>query len=292
METKQKTQNERREEYLKAVVVDPKTMGNKWELRIQISNSQGIKAFGGRMLTAYLHPLTGVSVPLVNLEGQPEIGFMIDRPSMILDPINNPMDRRIIDWLLAHPEVNVEGLSLTDKINSGKKPNSTVSLVNIDRQEMDLIDNENIIDLVIGRLSDESPLKGLSLAKFRYLLAYFNLPYFDRRYITAKTTEKKLLRSRLKNFARTTDSLGRLNAQKIAEVLDEAENLKYHYEFKEMLRLDIVVESNGSYKFHNVPIGSTIESAVNWIKNNLDVYTEMQAALYPALKKEGFEAKQ
>jgi hypothetical protein len=285
------TLEERRTDYLKAVVIDPKKMTGVWELKIEITNSQGTKAFGGRRLTTYIHPLTGIRVPLINLDGEEELGYMIDKPTMRLHPDTNQMDRRIVDWLISHPKVGVEGIELTDRISAKKESNPTVTLKNVDRQEMSMIDDQDTIDVVIGKLSDDNPKTGISLERLRYLLAHFNLPYFDIRWIKNKTAERKLLRQKIKNFARGTSPSGKLNAVLIDEVLSEVDNLKYSYEFKEMLRHDIVREANGIYKFNNVPIGSNENSVISWMKNNLEIYTEMVGALYPKLKQEGFTFK-
>lgn len=285
------TVEERRADYLKAVVIDPKRMTGVWELKIEITNSQGTKAFGGRRLTSYIHPLTGMRVPLINLDGQEELGYMIDKPTMRLHPDTNLMHRRIVDWLITHPLVGVEGIELTDLITSKKESNPVVTLKNVDRQELSMIDDQDTIDVVIGKLSDDNPKTGISLERLRYLLAYFNLPYFDIRWIKNKTTERKLLRQKIKNFARGTSPSGKLNAVLIDEVLTEIDNLKYYYEFKEMLRFDVIREANGIYKFNNVPIGSNEDSVISWMKNNLEIYTEMVAILYPKLKAQGFTFK-
>jgi len=291
METLEKGTEEKRQDFLKAVVIDPKKMQGVWELKIQISNSQGTKAFGGRRLTTYIHPLTGTRIPLVDLDGQPTLGYMIDKPTMRLMPDTYPMDRRIVDWLICHPEVDVEGIELTDKIKSKKLSNPSISLKNVDRQELSLIDDQDTIDVVIGKLSDDNPKTGISLERLRYLLAHFNLPYFDARWIKNKTTEKKILRQKIKLFARAKSPSGELNALLIDELLTDIDNLKYGYEFKEMLRYDIIREANGIYKFNNVPIGSNENSVISWLKNNLEIYAEMVSALYPKLKADGFNFK-
>lgn len=292
METLEKEKKEDgRATYLKAVVLDPKKMKGIWELKINISNTQGTKAFGGRRLTTYIHPLTGTKVPLINVDGQEELGFMVDKPTMRLHPDTNLMDRRIVDWLIANPQVGVEGIELTELISSKKISNPEITLKNVDRQELSMIDDQDVIDVIIGKLSDDNPKTGLTLERLRYLLAYFNLPYFDMRWISNKTTEKKLLRQKIKTFARGTSPSGKLNATLIDNVLNEIDNLKYSYEFKEMLRFDIIRESNGIYKFNNVPIGSNEGSVTKWLKENLEIYTEMTAILYPKLKAEGFTFK-
>lgn len=291
METLEKGTEEKRQDFLKAVVIDPKKMAGVWEMKIEISNSQGTKAFGGRRLTTYIHPLTGTRIPLVDLDGQPTLGYMIDKPTMRLMPDTYPMDRRIVDWLICHPEVAVEGIELTDRIKSKKLSNPSISLKNVDRQELSLIDDQDTIDVVIGKLSDDNPKTGISLERLRYLLAHFNLPYFDARWIKNKTTEKKILRQKIKLFARAKSASGKLNALLIDELLIDIDNLKYSYEFKEMLRYDIIREANGIYKFNNVPIGSNENSVISWLKNNLEIYTEMVGVLYPKLKADGFNFK-
>lgn len=277
--------------YLKAVVLDHKKMNGVWELKINIHNTQGTKAFGGRRVTTYIHPLSGLRTPLINVDGQEELGYMIDKPTMRLYPDTSLMDRRIVDWLIANPEIGVEGIQLTDLVASKKVSNPSITLKNVDRQELSMIDDQDTIDLVIGKLSDDNPKNGISLERLRYLLAYFNLPYFDMRWISNKTTEKKLLRQKIKQFARGTSVGGKLNALLVSDVLDSIDNLKYNYEFKEMLRYDIIREANGMYKFNNVPIATNEQGVVNWMKNNLEIYTEMTATLYPMLKEAGFTFK-
>ena len=277
--------------YLKAVVLDHKKMNGVWELKININNTQGTKAFGGRRVATYVHPLTGTRVPLINVDGQEELGFMIDKPTMRLYPDTNPMHRRVIDWLIANPEIGVEGIELTDLVSSKKVSNPDITLKNVDRQELAMIDEQDTIDMVIGKLSDDNPKTGVSLERLRYLLAYFNLPYFDLRWITNKTTERKLLRQKIKNFARGTSPGGKLNAELISDVLESIDNLKYNYEFKEMIRYNIIGEANGMYKFNNVPIATNEQGVVNWMKNNLDIYGEMTSMLYPKLKAAGFTFK-
>lgn len=282
---------EKRQNYLKSVVLDPKKMKGTWQVKIEIFNSQGSKAFGGRRLTTYIHPLTGVRVPLIDMDGQATLGYMIDRPTMTLHPDSNKMDRRTVDWLIAHPEVGVEGLEITSLIKSKKQSNPTITLKNLDRQELSHIEDQDSIDVVIGKLSDDNPKTGVSLEKLRYLLAYFNLPYFELKWISNKTTEKKVLRQKIKNFARIKSIDGDYNAIHIDAVLNEIDNLKYNYEFKEMIRYDILKESNGMYKYNNVPLGTSETSVINWFKNNLEVYTEMVNVLYPRLKSDGFDFK-
>lgn len=293
METQveEKKVDDPRTKYLKAVVLDHKKMNGVWELKININNTQGTKAFGGRRVTTYIHPLSGLRTPLINVDGQEELGYMIDKPTMRLYPDTNLMDRRIVDWLIANPEIGVEGIELTDLISSKKVSNPSITLKNVDRQELAMIDDQDTIDIVIGKLSSDNPQTGISLERLRYLLAYFNLPYFDLRWIKNKTTERKLLRQKIKTFARGTSPGGKLNANLISEVLDSIDNLKYNYEFKEMLRHDIIREANGMYKFNNVPLATNEQGVVNWMKNNLEIYSEMTGILYPLLKQQGFTFK-
>ena len=292
METKEKEKSleERRSDYVKAVVVDPKQMKGVWEVSIEITNSQGIKAFGGRFLTEYAHPLTGKTCKLFNVNGEPELGLHLAQKTTQFFPDTNANDRLIVDWMLVHPEVGVQGISLTEKALNKKISNPTITMKNIDRQEMTVLEDEDRIDTVIGRLSDVSSTKGLSLKKLRYLLAYFNLPYYDLRYVTSKATETQFLRKKIKTFARIPDkdSKGLMNCDKIEAVLNEIDDLKYNYEFKEMLRFKIITESYGSYKFNNVPLGSTEEIVITFAKQNLDVYAELVGLLYPLLKDNGF----
>lgn len=268
-------------------VIDPKLLTGKWELKIKTQGSNGSQGFGGRYLTAYIHPLTKKKTYLYNMDDQPLIGFNIERLTTVFDA-SQEEQRRIVDWLIAHPEVMVEGVNIDSRVRKGNK---TITLINLDQQSMKDIDDEEVVDMVIGRLSEENGPKAIGLKKLRWLLAYFNISYFDMRNITNPTAEKKILRKRLKTYARTIQKVGgheeRYGAYYVSEILDQIDSLETIYYIKEMIRNNILVLSNGSFKYNNVPLGTTVESVSLWFNDNGNIYQEALNKVLPIMKSQG-----
>lgn len=275
-----------------SVITDENEIGNIWEIVVKLTNPKGVAAFGGRYLTDYIHPLTQRKTPLFNVDGQRLIGFNIEKPTMRLYPKKNYNDRLVLDWLLAHPEVTVEGIGLKKDILSKKKKGGKIILKNLDKQELQSFDEEEVIDILLGRLSLEGGPQAVSLAKLRYILAYFNLSYRDGRYVKDPRTEKKMLRRRIKEYARIIDKdpsspdYRKSNARKISAILDKIDNYKIVYEIKEMIRFGILREEYGMFKYNNIPVGTQIDSVVKFFNNSAEIYTEATEALYKALKEE------
>lgn len=275
-----------------SVIIDENEIGNIWELKVKLTNPKGVSAFGGRYLTEYIHPLTQKKTYLHNVDGQALLGFNIEKPTMRLYPNKDFNHRLLLDWLLAHPEVTVDGISLKEEVVNKKKKGGKIILKNLDKQEIQSFDEEEIIDVLLGRLSLEGGPQQISLAKLRYILAYFNLSYRDGRYIKDPKIEKKMLRRRIKEYARIIDNdpsspdYKQSKARKITAILDKIDNYKIIYEIKEMIRLSIIREEYGMFKYNNIPVGTKIDSIVKFFNDSVEIYTEATESLYKALKQE------
>lgn len=276
-----------KEQLFGKIVKDSRGLGEFWQIKVAIHNQEGTKAFGGRMLTEYLHPLSNKTQPLFDTDGKVLVGLMIDKPTMILqNNDDNPQDVINIIWLLCHPEVKVQGVQLSEKVLAKKKDNALVTLTNLDFQETLGIEDENFIDQLIGRLSMDTGSNAVGIDRLRYLLAALNLPYRDARYIKNVQVEKLHLRKKLKDFCKQKDSYGKYNAYKVDSILKDIDLYKNTYEVKEMLRLNVVREQNGIFKYNNVPLGTTIETIIEFFKQNSEIYIEAMSVLATLLKEE------
>lgn len=285
METLQKEKS-----YEVPCVIDPKHVDSAWQLTYSCLNSQGSKGFGGRMLTSYVHPITKKTVHLYNADNQRLAGFMIDNISMTLRPGEDANHRLQVLFLLGHPDVKVEGVNYDSRIR--KNGGSQIKIVNLDLRDMKDLDEQDIIDQMIGKLSLETGPEAIGLKRLRWLLSYFNLPYFDMRYVTNPSAEKKLLRRKIKDFARALNPVTKkYNAIEMKSVIDQIDSFQMLYEVKEMVRHFVVQYSNGSMKYNNVPLGTDVPSVVEWFKQNPSIYHEALSKLLPLLNDEGFKVK-
>lgn len=267
-------------------IVAQNLLTGKWEISTTTKGTMGKMAFGGRMLTHYPHPISGETVHLKDVNGQIKPGYFIEKLTQVLRPDENPQDRLALQWLIAHPEVTVEGAQIDRSIKKSKA--NTVILRNIDNQTLDQIEEEDFIDKILGRLSIDSGPQAIGLKRLRILLAHFNLSYFEKRYLNNPEVEKKLLRKRLKAFCRVKGSDGRFNAYHVHEIIDEIDNYEIDYLFKQMVRTNLIKFHNSMYHYNNTPIGTTDASCVQFFKDFPNIYSEIQQKLFPILKEEGF----
>lgn len=275
----------------KPIVIKPELLTGKWELSVEITNSQGAKAFGGRMLTEYKHPLTGKRTKLLSPDGDHKIGYMINNKSEILRPDENPEDKATLEWLIAHPEVKLVGITIDSSVTRVKVKNSTVTLRNLEKIAALDMDEQDQLDKIIGRLSEDSGPKAIGLKRLRYLLAYFNLSYFEQRHIGNPSTEKKYLRTRIKKFCKGKNSQGKYNSVDVEAVLDNIDTFEINYLVKEMMRVGVIVLQNGVFKYNNIPLGTTLDYVIKWMLENPEIYGEAQQKLLPLLKEEGFKVE-
>ena len=224
----------------------------KWKLSYKPKGSNGAMGFGGLTLNEYTNPKTGQKLYRRDPSNKPLAYYMLDKIQVFLFPDTNPQDRLDIEWMIHHPEVIVEGY---DKVpieyKRIKKKGSQITLVALDYQEMNEIEEEDFIDKLIGYISDDS-VRGLGIKKIRYILSALGKNYKDARFIDSVSKEKKALRKTLKNYTRASYE----NAKKVKEIIDNLEEAQIGFELKEMSRLRVITsDSNGMYKFNGLPLG-------------------------------------
>lgn len=267
------------------VIVDnEKVFTGLWRLTYTLVNERGIEGFSGKFISTYPDAITGRDRILFDLNKQPQAGFFIDKVSMLFDPSNNRMHALILDWLIGHPEVGVEGAEgLQNVYYQNKESNPRLKLVSLDWQRTNDIDNEDIIDRVIGKILSDNPKKAITLKKARFILAELGETYYEESLISVPSKEKKHLINRIKKYAKQ----GTTNAKKVSRIIDDLAYAQAKFEIRELMRLGIVVFEHGSYRFNLTPIGIDIQSAMNWFSQNSDVYSSLQEKLYETLRSEG-----
>jgi len=248
-----------------------------WKLTYRVGNSQGASAFGGYHLGIFANPYNGQKTFLRNVDNQSLQGLMVDKLVRTLHPDKNENEKLLISWLICHPEVTVVGVPNLDQKILNKKTKGKLTLTYVDFEELGKLDEDDYIDKLIGLLSLDKGTNALSLSKIRYVMAYLNMPYRDGRYDAI--TEKKSLRSKLKTFARSGISSAKLVNKAIGD-LGLAQDT---YEFKELVRLRVLVFTVGIYRFNNTPIGGDMASVFTFFDSHPEVKTEALTLLYKQL---------
>lgn len=279
------------QEKIQRTVKDPHVLLGTWKLTYKITNRLGKAAFSGRNLTTYNDALSGTERKLYNLNGQPTNGFMIDRPVITFNPGKDLNDRNKLDWLIGHPAVWVpqKHANLSDAQVAKKDNNARITLINLDYEEITDLEEEDVIDKLIGQLSVEGGPQAIGLEKLRFILSALNKPYYDAKYLTNKKVEKSKLKKHLKDFIRK--GLKTDNADKVNAVLKNLNEAKYGYQVKEMIRFGILNVHGGFYKMDSHPIGSTFESVVKYFQDNPEMYKELEGRMYSSLKGEMAKAE-
>lgn len=267
METKTKTKN----------LADGLIQG-KWQLTYKLTNSLGAEAFSGKTIGAYRNPYTGERVPFRNIMGDELVGFPINSPVMVFDPVNNPEDELAIEWLVAHPAVGVDNnqCKLNEKILSQKKSNPRIKLVNLDHQDVVDLQEEDFIDQLVGVITQDTGSKALSIDKLRFILAQLDLQYREEKLINNPQVEKPKLRRRLKNYVRTSYK----NAQQVEQIINDLESAKFKYEVLELLRTEIITKSGGAYMYQGNPLGISFEG----LRRHFDNHPEFYASIISKLR--------
>lgn len=269
----------------KSVIFDKERIGGgMWKLTYTLQNSQGVAAFSGKHITSYADAITGKERILFDINGEYMTGFMMDTTLKTIDPATNPWNVTLLDWLIGHPEVGVEGIKI-DQLDYVRVKNSNprFKLVNLNEQEVEAIDDNDEIDRMIGRLVAVGP-KAISLAKVRHVLAALNKPYMEHKHISKPSTEKKVLMNIIKNHVRT----GKDEARQIGIILDNLEDAQWSYELRELMRYGMIAKTNGSFKYNDIPLGIEPQSVINWFKQNHDTWDALQAQLHERLRTDGF----
>jgi hypothetical protein len=240
----------------------------RWKLIYKYGNSNGPEAFGGKHLGTYKSPFDGTKVYRRSVDNKALAGFMIDKLAIDLTPDTNNDHRLLISWLICHPEVQIEGVPKLDEIIKSSKEGRKVYLKCVDYVEMEAIDEEDYIDKTIGRLVLDHGVNAIGLDKLRHILAALNMPYTDNRFVGA--AEKKALRSKLKRFTRSS----LLNAKAVQQAINNLDESKDRFTFKEMLKLKVLQDFGGLYKFNNVPVGTSYEKVLAFWDDNPEVKAE------------------
>lgn len=246
----------------------------RWRLIYKVGNSQGPSAFGGYHLPVYPNPFTGQKTFLKNADGRPLNGYLIDRIMKIYHPENDVNENYLINWLICHPEVKIEGIKDVDPKILAKKKASKITLVCLDVNELDKFEEEDYQDKLIGLLSLDLGKNMISLIKLRYIMAYIGIAYREPRF--EEKGEKSALRSKLKSYVRSSYE----NAQAVNDAIDNIDMAQNVYEFKELVRTKILVLSNGVYKFQNATVGTNFDTVSSFFENHPEVKTEALSKLY------------
>lgn len=265
-------------------VKNPDTLNGRWKLVYKLVNSQGINAFSGKSISSYTDALTQKGRHLFDADGQFKSNLFLNKLVTIFNPAENQNDRLIVDWLIGHPEVGIDKdhVSINDKYFLKKAGNPRLTLVNLDHVVTTNIDEQDYIDRLLGKLSLEGGKDAIGLEKLRVILSALNMPYMDAKYMRDKQKEKKMLRSSLKNYVRSS----LLSAKKVEKILNDLGQATYAYEIKEMVRVEVLNIHGGMYKLNGMPIGSALESVIKYFSDNIEVYSELSGLLYDKLKSE------
>tara|TARA_R110000772_G_scaffold240754_8_gene353047 strand:- start:2758 stop:3600 length:843 start_codon:yes stop_codon:yes gene_type:complete len=255
-----------------------------WKLVYKTTNNLGVAGFSGRFLSSYPDAITGQDRHLENRNGQFVPGYFIQKIVTMLHPTSNREHRKVIDWLVGHPEVGVEvsQTKLSARYIEDKRSNPRIKLVNLDFEEIEDLEQEDFIDKLIGLLSLDTGAKSVGLKKLRYVLAQLNMTYREAKYLTQPVIEKQKLRKTLKTFVRSSLD----NAKKVELILDNLDAAQFEFELKEMLRVGVLDISNGMYLYLGNPLGMSKESVRDYFSNNPDLKVELTEKLYNELKKE------
>ncbi len=267
----------------KSVIFDKELIGGgMWKLTYSLQNTQGVAAFSGKLLSSYADAITGKDRILFDVNGEYMMGFMMDATLKLIDPATNMWNTTLLDWLIGHPQIGVQGIKIDEAYAAVKNTNPRFKLINLNEQEVETIEDNDIIDRMIGTLVAVGP-KALSLLKLRYILAGLNMSYMEFKHIKKPIIEKKVLTNTIKTYVRQ----GTEQTAKVQNVLDHLEDAQWSYELRELLRYKYIVKTNGSYKYNNIPLGISPESIINWFKQNADVYDALQEELFARLKEDG-----
>ncbi|RZV56995.1 MAG: hypothetical protein EX254_10480 [Flavobacteriaceae bacterium] len=269
----------------KKMIVEPNLVPGKWKLTYDLENTLKSDGFSGRMLSSYQHPITRQMVHLLDDMGRPiQLGYWIGTLTTYLfpDKEGNQAHYNAILFLLGHPDVGVEGIPIDEKWKKSKKSNPKAKLVNLDYANQVEMDDQEIVDQMIGRLSLDLGKHAVGLEKLQYVLATLNKPFYDKRYINDARQLKKKLRKEVKDFVRE----GSKNAKTVEQILDNVEDAKKAYVIKMLLTLEEITYSSGSYKHNTVPMGFNIESTVDYLKRNPDHYATLLDVLDKSMEKQ------
>lgn len=266
----------------KGSLVNPEYLTGRWKM-IYTPENVLKDAFGVKLLPPYRNPFTKELIFPLDENNVPMLGFAVDQLVSYFNPDkdDNLEHYNAIAFLIGHPEVNLPGVPIDEKFASQKQDNCKITLVSIDFADQEEMQDQEIIDLMLGRLSFETGKLAIGLEKIEWVLAKLNLPFRDKRYINDKGQLKRQLRKVLKNHIRGSAE----KASEVETILDNLEDAKKHWVVLSCIDLDLFTFSAGTFKHQNHPIGFNVESCVDYLKMNSEHYAMLQTELYKELAK-------
>lgn len=261
----------RNHELIENGVLDENQLVGRWKLMYEITNSLKTHGFGSVTLEPYMHPQTrNWCYPVV--DGQPKIMIEITAAETVYDPDTNFNHRSIVNWMLNHPDVRIDGMKLDEKIMLAKNENSKFRLFNVDRRDLTEFEEENVIDEMVGRLTLTSGPHAIGLQKIRWVLAKLNEPWQDRRIMANPKAEKLILQNKLKSYVKKSKD----NAVQVRGILDNLEDAKKNYCIKLLINNGDIKVVNGMLKYKSFVLGMNVDSAVHYLEQDQETYLDIQ----------------
>lgn len=271
-----------------------KDINATWKLTFEVTNSQGTKAFGGYNVSPYPDPMTGNTIMLRGLNNRMLNGYFIESPVIMLRPQEKNQhgikDQNIIAFLLASPEVRVEGFNgLPEVYKNNKMSNPKITLTNMDYRETSKIDYENEVDKIVGKLSADVGKNAIGFETLRNIAAYVGLPFTDARYTSNKAAMAKILRDRLKKYVRVQFEHIKdgktTNLDKVKEAIEKVEDAKLAFCIKSLIRENVIESKPGGYMyFHNQLIGQNIAVVIDRAKQDAELADSIDIEMNKLIK--------
>lgn len=268
-------------EYVINGVIDLNQLVGKWKLTYNISNTLKAVGFGSVTLEPYMHPISRKwQYPMV--DNQPKVIVEITAAETIYNPDEKLNDKSMVNWMLNHPRVMVDGVTLDPKIMASKEANSKFRLYNVDMRDVSEYEEENEIDAMVGRLTLNTGDKAVGLEKLRWILAKLNMPFKDRRIMVNPKAEKLILRNKLKSHVKKSTK----NAKEVKMILNNLEDAKKHFCIKILVESGDITIANGMLKYKAAVLGLNVDSAVSHLEQDANVWLEIQDLVGKIMKKE------
>lgn len=253
----------------KNLVSNKKYKDDRWKLSVLIDENS-VEKFSLDMLEPYPHPETRQTY-LPSANGKPLKHFIVDKLEIIFKPEEDPTVYKMIDWLLMHPRVRVEGINEEElKLNNKIKPDFV--FVNLDKRDFTEMDKNNVIDEMVGRLSFAAGPYSVGLKKIRYACAMMGIVYKDRRNSKNPETELKHLRNKMKDHIRKSPE----NAAHFKQILSNAENAARMFALKVLLEEKEIVYEHGVFKYQGKILGANLDNSIGQLQNMPELDAELQ----------------
>lgn len=249
----------------------------KWRLMYKAKGSRGIENFGGVTIHDYQSPMTHQPVYRRDGTGKVLPTYFMDKPIKDLYPDRNVQDKLDVAWLLHSPQVVVQGYDQVPEYYLEQKIDSAnIYLVAVDYQELNEIEQDDYVDKLIGRISEEGGRNAIGLDRLRKILSAVGLSYRDQRYSEKPSTEKSVLKKRLKTFIRAKYD----NAKEVNKILANMEYYEVEFLLKEMVRMKVIVQgAHGVYKYNEIPFGTHLSSVIDFWHTAPEIKVEMEKEL-------------